>query len=50
MIDVRAWPLIDAQGHEYQSEVPGILGGHKGRKLYGRLDCRAALSAIARGG
>ncbi len=50
MTDARAWTLIDAHGHKYQSEVPGTLGGHKGGKLYGRLDCRAALSAIARGG
>ena len=30
--------------------MPGTLGGHQGGKLYGRLDCRAALQAIARGG
>ncbi len=30
--------------------TPGIFGGHRGGKLYGRLDCRAALQAIARGG
>jgi methylphosphotriester-DNA--protein-cysteine methyltransferase len=34
----------------YQSAVPGQLGGHKGSKIYGRLDCPAALRAISRGG
>ena len=28
----------------------GTLGGHRGTKTYGRLDCPAALRAIARGG
>jgi methylphosphotriester-DNA--protein-cysteine methyltransferase len=26
------------------------LGGHRGTRIYGRLDCPAALRAIARGG
>jgi len=29
---------------------PGELGGHRRRKIYGCLDCRTALQAIARGG
>jgi len=29
---------------------PGKLGGHRRSKIYGCLDCRAALQAIARGG
>jgi methylphosphotriester-DNA--protein-cysteine methyltransferase len=28
----------------------GTLGGHRGTRIYGRLDCPAALRAIARGG
>lgn len=28
----------------------GILGGHRGSRIYGRLDCPAAVRAIARGG
>jgi methylphosphotriester-DNA--protein-cysteine methyltransferase len=28
----------------------GTLGGHRRTKVYGRLDCPAALRAIARGG
>ena len=32
------------------SPTPGTLGGHRKGKIYGRLDCRAARQAIARGG
>ncbi|MBJ6763567.1 metal-binding protein [Myxococcaceae bacterium JPH2] len=37
-------------GKPYQSAEPGTLGGHRGCRLYGRFDCRAALQALARGG
>jgi methylphosphotriester-DNA--protein-cysteine methyltransferase len=30
--------------------VPGAFGAHRKTRIYGRLDCRAALQAIARGG
>jgi methylphosphotriester-DNA--protein-cysteine methyltransferase len=30
--------------------IRGTLGGHRGTKIYGRLDCASALRAIARGG
>lgn len=46
----RTWTLIGPDGKPTQSPVPGTLGGHRGSKIYGRLDCRAALQAIARGG
>lgn len=46
----RTWMLIGRDGEPYASPVPGALGGHRRGKLYGRLDCRAALRAIARGG
>jgi hypothetical protein len=42
--------LLGADGVPYESDAPGTLGGHRGGKLYGRLDCPAALRAIARGG
>ena len=34
----------------YASTTPGALGGHRGSRIYGRLDCPSALRAIARGG
>jgi Metal binding domain of Ada len=46
----RSFALIGQNGKSYQSPVRGTLGGHRGSKIYGRLDCRAALQAIARGG
>jgi len=46
----RIWKLIGPDGRGYDSEVPGTLGGHRGRRIYGRFDCVSALRAIARGG
>jgi methylphosphotriester-DNA--protein-cysteine methyltransferase len=45
-----AHTLIGADGREYESERPGTLGGHRRSRIYGRLDCPAAMRAIARGG
>ena len=42
--------LTGRDGLPYQSPVPGAWGGHRRTKIYGRLDCPAALRAIARGG
>jgi methylphosphotriester-DNA--protein-cysteine methyltransferase len=44
------WKLIGPDGKPYASDRPGTLGGHRRTRVYGRLDCRAALRAIARGG
>jgi methylphosphotriester-DNA--protein-cysteine methyltransferase len=30
--------------------IRGTMGGHRGTKIYGRLDCPSALRAIAKGG
>ncbi|WP_081821752.1 Ada metal-binding domain-containing protein [Achromobacter sp. DH1f] len=46
----RPFRLLGPDGKPYESAVPGNLGGHRGGKRYGRLDCRAARQAIARGG
>ncbi|AMO96635.1 metal binding domain of Ada family protein [Collimonas fungivorans] len=46
----RKWRLVGADGSGYDSDRPGALGGHRRSRIYGRLDCRAALQAIARGG
>jgi methylated-DNA-[protein]-cysteine S-methyltransferase len=43
------YTLIDAQGQPYESHTPGTLGGHRGNRVYGRLDCEGALRWIARG-
>ncbi len=46
----RRWTLLGADGVPYESDHPGTLGGHRRQRIYGRLDCPAALRAIARGG
>jgi methylphosphotriester-DNA--protein-cysteine methyltransferase len=45
-----AWILTGADGKPFESDTPGTLGGHRRTRIYGKLDCRAALRAIARGG
>ena len=42
--------LFGADRRPYKSSARGALGGHLRSRLYGRLDCPAALRAIARGG
>jgi methylphosphotriester-DNA--protein-cysteine methyltransferase len=46
----QIWKLVGPDGKPYTSAVPGTLGGHRRNRIYGRLDCPAALRAIARGG
>ncbi len=46
----RHWIVIGADGKPRVSTTPGTLGGHRQGRRYGRLDCPAALRAIARGG
>ena len=46
----RTWTLIGADDRPYESDCPGILGGNRGSRIYGRLDCPSALRAIAPGG
>ncbi|CAM2909191.1 Ada metal-binding domain-containing protein [Skermania piniformis] len=46
---MRYW-LTGPDGRRYASPVGGTWGGHRGGKIYGRLDCPAALRAIAKGG
>jgi len=44
------YTLIGADGRPYRSSLPGTIGGHRRGRRYGRLDCPAALRALARGG
>lgn len=46
----KTFTPVGPDGKPYPSTSPGSLGGHRGGRLYGRLDCRAALWAIVRGG
>jgi hypothetical protein len=44
-----SYTLLDAEGRPYRSDVKGQWGGHRGTRIYGRLDCPSALRAIAHG-
>jgi methylphosphotriester-DNA--protein-cysteine methyltransferase len=45
----RTYTLIGAGGKPHASAEKGTIGGHRATKIFGRLDCPAALRAIARG-
>lgn len=45
----KTYHLIGEDGKPYDSDTPGTFGGHKGLKIYGRLDCPSALCYIAKG-
>lgn len=46
----RVYRLRGPDGRDHPSDRPGTLGGHARTRIYGRLDCPAALAAIVRGG
>lgn len=43
------YKLIDGNGVQYLSDTPGILGGNKKLKIYGKLDCPSANRWIQKG-
>lgn len=45
----KLYKLIDSNGNEYLSTIPGTLGGHNKLKIYGRLDCPSAKRWIEKG-
>ena len=45
----KQFKLIDCNGQEYLSDIPGTLGGNKKLKIYGRLDCPSAKKWIEKG-
>ena len=47
---VKTYTLLGPDRRPYQSATPATLAGHRPGRLYGNLDCPAALGAIARGG
>lgn len=46
----KTYTMIGLDGRTYRSNKKGTPGGHEGTKIFGRLDCPAALRTIARGG
>jgi hypothetical protein len=49
-LTTKTYHLLGADGRSYASETKGVLGGNRRLKIYGLLDCPAALRAIKRGG
>lgn len=47
---MKRYRLTGADGVAFDSATPGAVGGHRGSRIYGRLDCSTALRAIALGG
>jgi hypothetical protein len=46
---VATYTLTGPDGRPHPSDRPGLFGGHRRLKGYGRLDCPSALRWIARG-
>jgi methylphosphotriester-DNA--protein-cysteine methyltransferase len=44
-----SYHLLDARGETIESDTPGLLGGNRRLKIYGRLDCPSALRALPLG-
>ncbi|POA21623.1 metal-binding protein [Pseudomonas sp. FW300-N1A1] len=47
---MKTYSLLNARRETVQSTEPGLLGGHRRSRIYGRLDCPGALRALARDG
>ncbi len=45
----KTYYLLGADRKPYASLAKGTLGGHKGSKIYGRLDCKGAKRHLANG-
>ncbi|HZU14086.1 MAG TPA: Ada metal-binding domain-containing protein [Chloroflexota bacterium] len=45
----KPFVLLDRSGRPYPCWEPGRYGGHRRSKIYGRLDCPAALRDLAQG-
>ena len=45
----KMYKLINENGEQYLSEIPGTLGGNKRLKIYGQLNCPSANRWIAKG-
>ena len=43
---MKKYKLLGADGNIYLSDTPGEFGGNSKLKIYGKLDCWSALSAI----
>jgi hypothetical protein len=47
--EVVRYTLLGADGTQIASASPGLLGGNRRLKIYGRLNCPSAVRALSRG-
>lgn len=47
---MKTYLLLDGHRQPYRTVRPGALGGNRASRIYGRLDCPAALRALNNGG
>lgn len=45
----KTYTLLGADRKFYESSTPGLLGGHKKKKIYGQLKCPSAKRYIEKG-
>jgi hypothetical protein len=45
----KRFRLLATDGSSYESEQPGTLGGNRALRIYGRLNCGSAISALPKG-
>jgi len=45
----KTYRLLGSDGAFHDSATPGLFGGHARQRIYGRLDCRTAARALAKG-
>lgn len=45
----KEYILVDEQNKKYKSKIPGIFGGYRKLKIYGKMDCPSALKWIEKG-
>ena len=43
------YKLLDYNGEQYLSMIPGTIAGNKKLKIYGKFDCKSALMHISKG-
>jgi methylphosphotriester-DNA--protein-cysteine methyltransferase len=48
-MEEKLYKLLNENGEEYISSIPGMLGGNKRLKIYGRLNCPSANRWISKG-
>jgi Metal binding domain of Ada len=46
----KTYWLLGSDGQKHESALPGTLGGNAKQRIYGRLDCGAALASVRRHG